>query len=118
VHDDLCTVLLKTGLDGFVSISYRGDVALLDNSLNVIDRAQAGEKIVRHGAISPDGTRVASCADAGLYNGIVDVWDVSQRRLTPLFTIRGNYRFPEFALDNRLFVLRESPVEERSGVGK
>jgi WD40 repeat protein len=99
-------------------MSYRGDVALWDSEFGLLDHTSAGEKIVRHGSISPDKSLIASCAEFGVYNGIVSIWDISDNQLTPVYIIRGNYRFPEFSLTNKLFVLRESPIEERAGVGK
>lgn len=59
LHSDLVTVLLETA-NGYVSMSYSGEVKIWTKDFEMLSEARSEKKILRHGAVNLKGDLVAA----------------------------------------------------------
>jgi hypothetical protein len=108
-HEDTVMALFLTPADNpdkLVSVSYGGELKAMDFTGNELFRANCCEGKVRHASLSHDGSRLATCAEGGDYNGQVELWQVSPSSFTVLKTIVGDFQYCEVTPSGNLFSLR------------
>ena len=112
LFDDIILCLLQLPLsEHLIALSYSGSGALTSLTGEILHTLHTEVGIVTRASVNSTGSFLATCAEFGNFNGIIEVWSVSLTTgFSRLYRAAGNYSTCDFTSSNALFTLRMSPI--------